>query len=171
MLRRKLSDILTTDNRQTLANEWNNTETGIQSIPLPVGTYEAQLENGELFRSTGNGTPGYKLRFRVLSGEYADRTLWCDLWLTRHALPYTKRALSQFRITDLEQLNNPLPRGICCRVNVTCRTGDDGRRFNYVQSFDVTKIDPPLPEPFAPIPAVPPTEGAFVACNENGEVR
>jgi hypothetical protein len=57
----------------------------------------------------------------------------------------------QLGITDLEQLEQPLPAGLIAEVVVAMRTGDDGLQFNKVRSFKV--IPPAAPvDDFAPPP-------------------
>jgi hypothetical protein len=87
-----------------------------------------------------------------LDGEFAKRKVWHDCWLTEAALPQSKRDLGKLGVTSLDQLNQPLPRGIRCKVRVVLRTDDSGTQFNRVRSFEVVGIDPPEANPFAPQP-------------------
>jgi hypothetical protein len=109
------------------------------------------VASGELATSR-NGTPGYKLKFRVLGGDFAGRFLWHDSWLTDAALPRTKRDLTKLGIVTSEQLERPIPPGIRCSVSVTLRTCDDGVERNEVRKFEVLGIDPPDSDVFAPAP-------------------
>ena len=119
--------------------------------PLPSGEYLARIINGELTTSRRNTTPGYKLTFRVLEGEYAGRQIWHDIWLTEAALPMSKRDLAKLCVTSLDQLDQPLPPGIRCKVKLTLRKDDDGSEFNRVRRFDVIGIDEPEQDTFAPV--------------------
>jgi hypothetical protein len=169
MLRTKLADIITSGNREKLAQTWETTQAADELGPLPRGQYEARILNGEYARSQ-TGTPGYRLTFRVLEGEYAGRRFWHTAWLTDAALPLAKRDLGKLGITSLEQLDRPLPRGIRCKVDLALRRDDDGREYNRVRRFEVLGIDPPEKDPFAPVdgpeqeaqaagPSSPATEG------------
>ena len=149
MNRKKLSDILRGSDRDQLSRAWESTEAAQDFAPLPGGEYVARITEGSA-SAARTGTPGYKLTFEVLEGEYAGRRFWHDLWLTAAALPMTKRDLAKLRVTRLDQLERPLPQGIRCRVRLALRTEDDGRRYNRVRSFEVLAIEPPEPDPFAP---------------------
>ncbi|HND55925.1 MAG TPA: DUF669 domain-containing protein [Pirellulaceae bacterium] len=146
----KLSDILGNGSGDKLRAAWSDTQAADEFEPLPAGTYVARVVSGELFTSRTNGTPGYKLAFKVLEGEHAGRQVWLDVWLTEAALPMAKRDLAKLGVVRLEQLEAPLPRGIRCSVRVALRTADDGTKFNVVRSFEVVGIDPPDVDPFAP---------------------
>ena len=149
--RPRLSDILANDQSGNLQDAWNHTEAATDFLPLPPGTYTARVLSGELFKAK-SGTPGYKLTFRVLEGEHAGRQFWHDLWLTPAALPMTKRDLCKLDINSLEQLNDPLPVGKRCTVQLAVRRTDDGTEYNRVRSFDVIDFDDdPAADPdFAP---------------------
>jgi len=150
MTRKSLSDILQQGDRESLSQAWGTTEAAEDFAPLPKGEYVARIESGELFTSEKKGTPGYKLCFRVLEGECAQRRFWHDVWLTPAALAMAKRDLAKLRVTSLEQLENPLPPGIRCRAKLTLRQDDDGNEYNRVKRFEVVGIDPPETDAFAP---------------------
>lgn len=146
----KLSDILANGSADKLRNQWGATEAASEFGPLPAGEYVAHIIGGELTASRTNHTPGYKLTFRVAAGEFAGRQFWGDIWLTEAALPMAKRDLAKLGIAELDQLEQPLPPGIRCRVKLALRKEDDGREFNRVRRFDVEGIDAPEPDAFAP---------------------
>lgn len=148
-IRKSLSDILRSSDRQNLSQLWNSTKPADNFAPLPTGTYTCHVLGGEPAVSR-SGTPGYKVTFRVIEGEFTGRQLWTDFWLTPAALPITRRDLGKLGITDPEQLDRPLPRGIRCGVKVVKRTRDDGTDHNEVRAFDVLGIDTPERDPFAP---------------------
>lgn len=149
--RRKLTDILAAaGGGDNFRNRWDTTEAADDFGPLPASEYLARIEAGELEASRTRNTPGYKLTFIVIEGEFAGRKFWHDIWLTDAALPMAKRDLGKLGVTSLEQLEQPLPQGIVCRVRLTLRTDDDGTQRNRVRTFDVVRIDPPTAEPFAP---------------------
>lgn len=164
----KLSDILADGGFADFNNSWNLTEAAGEFEPLPAGKYVCRLESGELDNSS-KGTPCYKLTFLVLKGpddgtDYNGRKLFHDLWLTPAALPMSKRDLAKLGIDSPERMEQPLPPGIRCLVRVALRRGDDRLAHNRVRSFEVTGIDPPEPDAFAPAelgsqpPAVPATD-------------
>lgn len=150
MTRKSLSDILHGNDRERIQNAWADTAAAEDFAPLPAGQYVARVESGELSTSKTKGTPGYKLGFRVLEGDHAGCRFWHDVWLTEAALPMAKRDLGKLGINRLEQLENPLPPGIRCKVKLALRKDDDGTEYNRVRSFEVIGIDPPEVDPFAP---------------------
>lgn len=137
---RLLSDILA-GGTDALRDQWNHTQAAEDFKALPKGTYVARLLSGELGTSK-NGTPGYKLVFKVLDGEHAGRQFWHDVWLTPAALPMAKRDLGKLGIKDVDQLEQPLPQGIRCSVKLALASNDDGTPYNRVRSFEVLGIDP-----------------------------
>jgi hypothetical protein len=166
--RRRLTDILRADDHKHLTSTWESTEAAEEFKPLPSGEYDAEIERGELFNSKAKGTAGYRLTYRVLDGDY----FWHEIWLTEAALGMAKRDLAKLGVESLEQLELPLPLGIRCRVRLVLRTDDDGTEFNRVKWFEVTGIDPPQDDPYAPAPtppATPPTDDRGVALIEPTE--
>ena len=150
MTRKSLSDILRQDDRQSLASAWAETEAAEEFAPLPSGEYVAHIVSGELFTSKEKKTPGYKLGFRVLDGEHAGRQFWDDIWLTPAAIPMAKRDLAKLGVKSLDQLENPLPPGMRCKVKLALRKDDDGTEYNRVRRFEVVGIDPVTDDAFAP---------------------
>jgi hypothetical protein len=147
----KLSDILNGSGGDFNAR-WNSTKAAGDFGPVPRGEYECHVTRGELESSRTNRTPGYKIEFTILDGEFKGRKLWQDCWLTPAALPQTKRDLAKLGITTPEQMEALVPRGIRCRVRVVLRKDDDGTERNRIRSFDVIGIDTPEAGPFAPKP-------------------
>jgi hypothetical protein len=148
----RLSDILANGSGGSIRDIWNNTEAAGEMGPLPPGEYTAQIIAGDLETSRINSTPGYKLTFRVVEPVvFAGRQFWHDCWLTAAALPQTKRDLGKLGVTSLEQLDNPLPKGIRCRCKLALRRDDNGNERNRVRSFEVIGIDAPTADAFAPI--------------------
>ncbi len=117
-----------------LKQSWANTQAAAYD-PLPPGIYRCLVAEGRLFNSQSNGTPGYKLILQVLDGPHAGRRLWHDIWLTPDAMARAKYELGEFGITDLDQLEQPLPVGLIVEVVVTLRTGDDGLHYNKIRSL------------------------------------
>jgi hypothetical protein len=148
MARPKLSDILKNGHSDALTKAWAETQAAEDFGPLPAGEYVADLIAGELFTSRSGQTPGYKMTFVVAEGPHAGRRVWHQVWLTPAALPMAKRDLGKLGIAALEQLEQPLPAVIRCRVKVALRKNDDGTEYNSVRSFDVVEILGR--DPFAP---------------------
>jgi hypothetical protein len=147
----RLSDILSNGgNADDLKSLWNETEAAGELAPLPAGDYVAHIVGGTLETSRTNGTPGYKLTFRVCEGSFEGRQFWHDCWLTAAALPQSKRDLGKLGVVSLEQLDAPLPRGIRCKVKLALRRDDDGNERNRVRTFEVVGIDEPEQDAFAP---------------------
>jgi hypothetical protein len=139
--RKKLSDILRGSTRETLTKQWKDTEAAKDLAPLPPGEYLFRILSGELFTSN-QGTPGYKLTLEVTEGEHEGRRGWHDVWLTQAALPMAKRDLGKIGVTDLEQLERPLPPGILIRAKIALRKNDEGTEHNRVIRFEPAGIEP-----------------------------
>ena len=130
---------------------WNSTPAAADYGPVPRGEYVCTVTKGDLEASRTRRTPGYKVEFTVVEGQFQGRKFWLDLWLTPAALPQSKRDLGKLGITTPEQMEQPLPRGIRCNVQVVARRDDDGVERNHVRSFEVIGIDSPEADPFAPL--------------------
>lgn len=150
MERRSLSDILSNGSGNSIRDLWRNTEAAGELEVLPAGEYVAHIVSGDLQASRSNSTPGYKLSFKICEGPHAGRRFWHDLWFTGPAMPQTKRDLQKLGVTDLGQLERPLPRGIRCLCKLVVRTDDDGNTHNRVRSFTVVGIDATEADTFAP---------------------
>jgi len=146
----KLSDILRNGDSDRLRQAWDTTEAAGELAPLPPGDYAAHIIAGTLETGRTRGTPGFKLSFRVCEGDFTGRQFWHDIWLTEASLPMAKRDLAKLGVTSLEQLEQPLPRGIRCSCKLVLRRGDDGAEYNKVRTFAVIGIDPPETDAFAP---------------------
>jgi len=157
-MRKSLTDILHNGQQSAVASAWASAEAADDFEPLPAGEYVCHLVGIDLFNARTNGTPGAKMSFRVIEGGHAGRRVWLDCWLTPAAMAMSKRDLGKVGITDLSQLEKPVPPGIRCNVRVALRRDDDGTAFNRVRAFDVVGIDEPERDPFAPDTATPPVE-------------
>lgn len=164
----KLTDILQNGDGERIRQAWNDTQAADEFGPLPAGEYTAHIIDGDLEQSRRKGTPGYKLTFKIIEGDYTGRQFWLDLWLTEAALPQTKRDLRKLGVTDLTQLEQPLPRGIRVKAKVALRRDDDGTEYNRVRRFDVLGIDEPERDEFAP--SDDPTEADDETANGESEV-
>jgi hypothetical protein len=140
--RKKLSDILQgNSDPERLKSLWKATAAAAEFAPLPPGEYAFRILAGELFTSK-RGTPGYKLTLEVIEGDCEGRRAWCDFWLTPAALPMAKRDLAKIGITDLDQLEKPLPPGILIRGRMVLRRDDDGNESNKLARFDCIGTEP-----------------------------
>ena len=165
----KLTDILGNGDGDRLRQAWDTTEAAGELTPLPTDEYIAHIIAGTLETGKTRGTPGYKLTFKVCVGEYTGRQFWHDLWLTEAALPITKRDLAKLGVTSLDQLEQPLPRGIRCLCQVVLRRGDDGIEYNKVRKFTVIGIDEPEADAFAPDDDGTPDEPTGAAIGDAAE--
>lgn len=137
----KLTDLFTNDTKKDEISKAFDSATAAGDFePLPAGVYVAHVINGELTNAK-SGTAGYKLTFRIIEGEHANRQFWHDIWLTPAAIPMAKRDLGKLGVTKLEQLENPLPTGIRCECKLVKRKSDEGTEYNRVRRFDVLGID------------------------------
>ncbi len=134
---KSLRNILT-DNFDSVKKTWDTADAAQDFSPIPKGVYAANLVAGELFQSERQGTPGYKLTFEIADGEHRGRKVWHDIWLTAAAVPMAKRDLGKLGITDIDQLDQPLPVVFTCKIAVSLRTDDSGETYNKVRSFEVT---------------------------------
>ena len=147
----KLSDILH-GNGGDFNDRWNSTEAAGDFGPVPRGVYVCHATKGELESSRSKSTPGYKVEFTVIDGDFKGRKLWADFWLTPAALPQSKRDLAKLGITSPAQMEQPLPKWIRCNVTAVVRRDDDGIERNKVQTFEAVGIDKPEADAFAPKP-------------------
>ncbi len=149
--RKKLTDILNGNGNGSdwINNNWGDIPPAPDFGPIPPGRYIAHAIDGALFKA-GTGTPGYKTSFRILEGEYKGRQTWYDIWLTGAAQKQAVRDFAKLGIHSKEQLEQPLPRGIRCEIQVALRKNDKGEEYNAVKWFHVLGIDPPEQDPFAP---------------------
>ena len=145
----KLSDILNGSGGD-FNNRWDATAAAGDFGPVPRGEYVCHVTKGELESSRTKATPGYKVEFTILDGDFQGRKLWLDCWLTPAALPQSKRDLGKLGMTSPEMMERPLPRWIRCKVQAVIRRDDDGIERNRVRTFEVIGIDPPEVDPFAP---------------------
>ena len=145
----KLTDILREGDADRLRHQWAETEAADEFSPLPAGEYVAHIVAGEFTSSRAKGTPSYKLSFKVVKGEHTNRRFWHDCWLTEAALPSTKRDLLKLGVQSLDQLENPLPKYMRCKVKLTKRRDDNGNEYNRVRSFEVLGIDPQETDAFS----------------------
>ncbi len=147
----KLSDILN-GSGSDFNDRWNATAAAGEFGPVPRGVYVCHATKGELESSRSKSTPGYKVEFTVIDGDFLGRKLWLDCWLTPAALPQSKRDLAKLGITSPAQMEQPLPKWIRCNVTAVVRRDDDGIERNKVQTFDAVGIDQPEADAFAPKP-------------------
>lgn len=49
---------------------------------IPNGRFRCKIISTKFFNSSQKGTPGLKLTFRIIQGEYEGGLLWYDIWLT-----------------------------------------------------------------------------------------
>ena len=168
----RLSDIITNGSGGgTIRDAWDSTTAAGDFGPLPPGGYVARIIAGELKQSKSNSTPGYSLTFEVIEpAEQKGRKFWHDCWLTPAAMPQSKRDLGKLGVTNLEQLENPLPKFIRCKCKLALRKDDDGNEANRLKSFEVLGIDKPEADAFAPAEQVEsPTTNRETIEPESGE--
>jgi hypothetical protein len=164
--RKRLSDILLNSEREHIAGVWANTKPAADLKPIPADEYRCRVMDGVLFTAQ-SGTPGYKLTLEVVGGEHAGRRLWHDIWLSEASISIAKRDLAKLGVTDLEQLERPLPEGMILKAKVVIKRGDNGGEFNRVTRFELAGIEPPEPEPFAPLPDAEPRPAPAAAADRD----
>jgi hypothetical protein len=62
----------------------------------------------------------------------------------------TKRDLAKIGISRPEQLEQPMPPGIVCKLKIALRKDDDGTERNRVSRFELLRVEQPTVNPFAP---------------------
>lgn len=147
----KLSDILREQGKlDSIESAWDSTAAAGDYDVLPKGEYVADIVKGDAIESRSKGTPGYRLTFEVAEGEHSGARFWHECWFTEAAMSRTKRDLSKLGVTDLRQLEQPLPVVFRCNVKLAIRRDDDGNEGNRVRRFEVLKAVKPEPDEFAP---------------------
>jgi hypothetical protein len=137
--KKKLSDIV--KNMAELKQQWANTKPAADtSKPVPPAEYVCDLTDGTAFE-TKNLTPGIKITLKVKEGEYAGRLVWHDFYLSTKALPFTMRAFEKIGITDLEQIDDGLPKGLVVKAKIVVKKRDDGSEFNEVRSWELVAVN------------------------------
>jgi hypothetical protein len=149
MNRPKLSDILRSAGAENIVDLWNTTEAAEDYRPIPAGTYTCHLIDGQLSHSR-NGTPNYKGTFKVVDGPHSGRRLWWEIWLTQKAMAMAKRDLAKLGIHRPEQMEQPVPQWLRCRVVVVIHADDNGTDRNRIRDVEVIGRDTPEADPFAP---------------------
>jgi hypothetical protein len=101
--------------------------------PIPAGEYVARCIAAALDESR-KGTPCYRLRLEITSGEHSGRRLLARWYLSPAALPYARRDLAALGLCSFAQLERgETPAGLV-RVRVALRRDDSGGAFNEVRA-------------------------------------
>jgi hypothetical protein len=111
--------------------------------PIPQGIYSARVVRGE-YCSTRAGAEAYRLRFEVIEGEHAGRTVIRTWTFSPKAMQYTKRDLAPFGLRTSAQLLTSFPpagREYLVRLVVALQRGDDGIDRNDVKKIDVVRVN------------------------------
>ena len=155
-----------------LADQFNSTPTGANLAaafdaatpaetrePIPAGEYPARAVDSELGQSD-KGTPFFKMRLEITSGEHAGRRLAAKWYLSGPAMPYTKRELAGLGLDRFAQLERGDVPGGLLRVRVALRRDDSGGAFNEVRavlSAGGATGHPQTVNTAAPVVVAPPT--------------
>ena len=140
--RKKLTDILEKSTREKIGRIWDSTKAAADLKPLPSGEYRCRVAGGELFNAS-TGTPGYRIKLVVVDGDHTDQVVWHDLWLSEAALPITKRDLGKIGITNVEQLERPLPDTIIVLARIALQKREDGTEVNRVMRLEIVPSSGP----------------------------
>lgn len=111
--------------------------------PLPPGIYSTRVLRGE-YCSTKAGADAFRMRFEVIEGANAGKTVIRTWTFGAKALPYTKRDLAAFGLTTTAKLLSHFPepgREYLVRLVVALQRGDDGIERNDVKKIDVLRVD------------------------------
>lgn len=153
----KLQDILRANGAiDDLESAWTVGIAGEDDV-LPRGRYVADITHGEAIESRSKGTPGYRLTFEIVEGEFKGRRLWHECWFTPKSLPRSRRDLKKLGVpvdesmdAMLAALDDGLPAVFRCDVKVVLRKDDDGTERNQIRRFDVVEVIERKPDDFAP---------------------
>jgi hypothetical protein len=142
--------------------------------PIPEGAKVKLAVTKQEFKLVGaNATPCSKVTFEVMEGEWIDRKVWHDFWLTGPNAPYLKRDLDTLgwdtAKNPISKLTDPADASLMClgadvTLGIEEYTGADGvtKRKNIIKFFNSKYVYTP-PEKGAEKPAPPeaPKEGDF----------
>lgn len=126
--------------------------------PVPPGIYSGRVLRGE-YVTTKAGADAYRLRFEIVEGAHAGKTVIRTWTFSPKAIGYTKRDLAPFGLTTSAALLSPFPaagREYFVRLVVAMQRGDDGIERNDVKRIDLIRIDE---SPAAGFMLPPPDEG------------
>jgi hypothetical protein len=121
---------------------FDKAEPAPEFAPIPPGIYSARIVRGE-FCSTKKGDDAYRIRFEILEGEHASKTVPRIWTFGPKALPYSKRDLAPFGLTTSAKLLSPFPeagREYFVRLVVALQKGDDGIERNDVKKIDNLRV-------------------------------
>lgn len=138
---------------------FDTTEAAPEYSPVPPGIYQAKVVSGE-FTTTRRGDDAYRVRFEIIEGEHADKTVVRIWTFTPKALPYAKRDLAEFGLTNSAALLAPFPAPgteVRCRIVVALQVGDDGTERNDLKRFDQIEFRD-TPQKQYLLPPSPPAE-------------
>lgn len=110
--------------------------------PIPPGVYTARVVRGE-FTTTRSGADAYRMRFAVVEGEHAGRTVIRTWTFSLNAMQYTKRALEAFGLVTTAQLLAPFPepgREYIVRLVVALQRRDNDITYNDIKRIEVTSV-------------------------------
>jgi hypothetical protein len=122
--------------------DFDNTEAAPEFTPVPPGVYVARVQSGEATQ-TRAGADAYRMRFEIVEGQHAGRTLLRMWTFSEKAKKYTKRDLGLFGITSMAQLLSPFPeagREYVVRLVVALQRGNDGIERNDIKSITVVCV-------------------------------
>jgi hypothetical protein len=111
--------------------------------PIPPGVYAARVVRGEIC-STKAGADAYRMKFEVTEGPHAGRTVIRTWVFTTRSLPYAKRDLAVFGLTNSAKLLTPFPeagREYLVRLVVALQRGDDGAEWNDIKRIELVRVN------------------------------
>jgi len=111
--------------------------------PVPPGVYITRVLRGEVCQ-TKTGADAYRLKFEIVEGPHAGRTVIRTWTFSERALPYARRDLSKFGLVTAAQLLTPFPpagREYLVRLVVALQRGDDGIERNDIKRIEIVRVD------------------------------
>jgi hypothetical protein len=122
---------------------FDSTEPAPEYVPIPPGVYVGRVLRGE-FCTTKSGNDGYRMRFEITEGPHAGRTVIRTWVFTTRSLPYAKRDLAVFGLTNSAKLLTPFPeagREYLVRLVVALQRGDDGAEWNDIKRIELVRVN------------------------------
>ncbi len=116
-----------------LASMFDGTAAAETVGPVPAGEYHARWVACGLDESR-KGTPYFFGRFEIASGGYAGRRLVHRWFLSKAALPYSRRDLAALGLTAFAQLQSGVVPGGPVVLRVALRRDDSGAMWNEVRA-------------------------------------
>jgi hypothetical protein len=115
--------------------------------PVKRGKYEARVFDLNFGMFGENETPGIRVCFKILQGDYAGRYLRKTVWLTDRASALASRDLGKLGITSADDINNPELKTYLFEIRVVVNENDynEVTGFKVIGRCDAVPVHPAFP--------------------------